>query len=131
MLFVEVKKQAPFIGACLSGIVQFSNYLTITDRLLYVPHAVVPVVYTSREDPEAKLRALKRTWQSEGPNKGFAAGSSSSSEQYAEPGASGSGIGNSEVSLTEADRKWRLEPATVQEWEVCYHVVLLCYLTSL
>lgn len=81
--------------------------------------AVVPVIYTSREDPEEKLRALKRSMQQDGPNKGFAAASSSSgSEQYPEPGASGSGIGNSEVSLTETDKKWRLEPAAVLEWEV-------------
>lgn len=79
------------------------------------------MIYTSREDPEERLRSLKRSFQQETPSKGFASSgtsSSSSSEQVPEPGASGSGIGNSEVSLTEADRKWRLEPAAVIEWEV-------------
>jgi hypothetical protein len=54
-------------------------------------------------------------------SKGFSRpGSSSSSGGAAirEPGASGTGIGNSEVSLKEEDRKWRLEPAEVAEWEV-------------
>lgn len=60
--------------------------------------------------------------QQEGPNKGFAAVSSSSSEAFPQPAASGSGIGNSEVALTETDRKWRLEPAAVQEWEVSAEV---------
>jgi hypothetical protein len=83
--------------------------------------AVVPVIYTSREDPEEKLRALKRSMgQQQQDAKGFAAASSAAAAQQSsqEPGPSGSGIGNSEVSLTEQDRKWRLEPSAVTEWEV-------------
>ena len=51
-------------------------------------------------------------------SKGFGKRSSSSSSEVREPGASGSGIGNSEVSLKEEDRKWRLEPSATEEWEV-------------
>jgi hypothetical protein len=82
--------------------------------------AVVPVIYTSREDPEEKLRMLKRSMgQQQQDAKGFAAaGSAAVQQSLQEPGPSGSGIGNSEVSLTEQDRKWRLEPSAVTEWEV-------------
>lgn len=81
--------------------------------------AVVPVIYSSRDDPEEKLRALKRSLQQqEGSAKGFGASGSSSSKQEWQPGASGSGLGTSEVSLTEADKKWRLEPSALNEWEV-------------
>lgn len=88
----------------------------------------MPVIYTSREDPEERLAALKRSMQQDSSAagaKGFggssASSSSSSGGQPREAGESGSGIGNSEVSLTEADRKWRLEPTAVEEWEVrCY-----------
>jgi len=79
----------------------------------------VPVIYSSRDDPEEKLRALKRSLQQqEGSAKGFGASGSSSSKQEWQPGASGSGLGTSEVSLTEADKKWRLEPSALNEWEV-------------
>lgn len=91
--------------------------------------AVVPIIYTSRDDPEEKLRALKRSLQQQEASssssvKGFgrSSGSSSSGQQW-QPGESGSGIGNSEVSLTEEDKKWRLEATAVDEWEVR---VLLC-----
>jgi hypothetical protein len=81
------------------------------------------VIYTSREDPEEKLRALKRSLsQQQQDAKGFAAAGSSAAaaaqQGLQEAGPSGSGIGNSEVSLTEQDRKWRLEPSAVIEWEV-------------
>eukprot|EP00882_Tetradesmus_deserticola_P028873 GHRQ01032188.1.p1 GENE.GHRQ01032188.1~~GHRQ01032188.1.p1 ORF type:complete len:119 (-),score=36.27 GHRQ01032188.1:343-699(-) len=88
---------------------------------MYLLLAVVPVIYTSRENPEEKLRALKRSMsqQQQHDAKGFAAtGSSAAAQGRQEPGPSGSGIGNSEVSLTEQDRKWRLEPSAVAEWEV-------------
>jgi hypothetical protein len=84
----------------------------------------VPIIYTSRDDPEEKLRALKRSLQQQEASsssvKGFgrSGGSSSSSGQQWQPGESGSGIGNSEVSLTEDDKKWRLEATAVDEWEV-------------
>jgi hypothetical protein len=86
-------------------------------------HAVVPIIYTSRDDPEEKLRALKRSLQqqeaaSSSSVKGFGRSGSSSSGQQWQPGESGSGIGNSEVSLTEDDKKWRLEATAVDEWEV-------------
>jgi transposase-like protein len=82
---------------------------------------VIPVIYSSRDDPEDKLRALKRSLQQQDSTaKGFGSSSSSSSSggQQFQPGASGSGIGNSEVSLTEGDKKWRLEATAVEEWEV-------------
>ncbi|WIA22086.1 hypothetical protein OEZ85_004429 [Tetradesmus obliquus] len=83
--------------------------------------SVVPVIYSSREDPEEKLRALKRSMsQQQADAKGFAAAGSAAAAQQGglqEPGPSGSGIGNSEVSLTDQDRKWRLEPSAVAEWE--------------
>ncbi len=95
--------------------------------------AVVPVVYSSRDDPEEKLRALKRSmagtgagdtddaparrgFGSSGGGVGAASGAAASGGSDVLP--SGAGIGNSEVSLTEADRKWRLEPAAAGEWEV-------------
>eukprot|EP00775_Hariotina_reticulata_P014332 gene14332-58_t len=80
--------------------------------------SVIPVIYTSREDPEEKLRALKKSLQQQegGGARGFATSSSSSRVQQADVDVAGSGIGNSE-SLTEQDRKWRLEPAAVGEWE--------------
>lgn len=82
--------------------------------------AVIPVIYSSRDDPEEKLRALKRSLQQQDSTaKGFGSSSSSSSSgQQFQPGASGSGVGNSEVSLTEGDKKWRLEATAVEEWEV-------------
>jgi hypothetical protein len=50
--------------------------------------------------------------------KGFAISSSSSSKvQQVDIDHAGSSIGNSE-SLFEQDRKWRLEPSAVGEWEV-------------
>lgn len=86
--------------------------------------AVIPVIYSSRDDPEEKLRALKRSMQQqEASAKGFGSSSSSTPQQQQfQPGAAGSGIGNSEVSLTEDDKKWRLEPTQLEEWEVsgCY-----------
>jgi hypothetical protein len=94
--------------------------LTESASCLTALSAVVPVIYTSREDPEEKLRALKRTMsQQQQDAKGFAAAAAAAAQQgLQEVGPSGSGIGNSEVSLTEQDRKWRLEPAAVTEWEV-------------
>lgn len=94
--------------------------------------SVVPVVYSSRDDPEEKLRALKRSmagtgagdtddaparrgFGSSGGGVGAASGAAASGGSDVLP--SGAGIGNSEVSLTEADRKWRLEPAAAGEWE--------------
>ncbi|KAI8464506.1 MAG: hypothetical protein J3K34DRAFT_114825 [Monoraphidium minutum] len=79
--------------------------------------SVVPVVYT--DDPNAKLKALKKEMQGQKPSsKGFgrggdaADGGGGGGEELPE----GAGIGNSE-SLTEEDRRWRLEPAAVGEWE--------------
>ena len=95
-------------------------------------HLVIPVVYL--DDPEEKLRALKRELQQQRPAagaRGFggrggsgggggggdggpdADGAAAAEAEAAAP----AGIGNSE-SLTEDDRRWRLEPAAVAEWEV-------------
>jgi len=77
--------------------------------------SVVPVIYG--DDPDDKLRALRKELKKD-TSKGFGKrSSSSSSSEVREPGASGSGIGTSEVSLTEADKKWRLEPSALNEWE--------------
>ncbi|KIY97927.1 hypothetical protein MNEG_10037 [Monoraphidium neglectum] len=77
--------------------------------------SVVPVVYT--DDPNAKLKALKKELQQKSSNvKGFGKGGGGGDEGAAGELPEGAGIGNSE-SLTEEDRKWRLEPGAVAEWE--------------
>lgn len=104
---------------CVEKYCFFSLFFSLLPTLLF---AVIPVIYSSRDDPEEKLRALKRSLQQqESSAKGFGGGSSSSGssgQQQWQPGPSGSGIGNSEVSLTEDDKKWRLEAASLDEWEV-------------
>lgn len=79
--------------------------------------SVVPVVYT--DDPNAKLRALKKELQQQKPNaKGFGRGGDEGADGEATAELpETAGIGNSE-SLTEEDRRWRLEPGSVVEWEV-------------
>lgn len=78
--------------------------------------SVVPVVYL--DDPNAKLKALKKELQQRpSGSKGFGRGGEAGGADGGDDGpVEGAGIGNSE-SLTEDDRKWRLEPAAVGEWE--------------
>jgi hypothetical protein len=109
---IQILKLAPYSPLGLSVLC----WLTVCP-------AVIPVIYSSRDDPEEKLRALKRSMQQqEASAKGFGSSSSTQQQQQFQPGAAGSGIGNSEVSLTEDDKKWRLEPTQLEEWEVsgCY-----------
>ncbi|GIL43550.1 hypothetical protein Vafri_1251 [Volvox africanus] len=92
-----------------------SQYINLRDRAV----SVIPVIFDSAPgevDPEAKLRALKRDFQKEG--RGFddtvaAAKKAAAEAAEAKARAKGTVMGG----LMEADKRWRLEPYTVDEWK--------------
>jgi tetratricopeptide (TPR) repeat protein len=89
--------------------------------------SVVPVVYAA--DPDERLRALRREFERQdgGVNKGFSGGSGGSkrsggagAEGEASSSSSSSGsdqAGDAPSPIREADKKWRLEPSALPEWE--------------
>jgi hypothetical protein len=85
--------------------------------------SVVPVTYGSAADPEDRLQALKRELRAEGAKgaKGFARapavsggaeGADADGAVNSAPDASGA-----PAAVGEADRRWRLEAALIDEWE--------------
>lgn len=92
--------------------------------------SVVPVVYAA--DPDERLRALRREFQAQegGGAKGFSGGGgkraaggggeddgdASSSEQQQQDKAKAAAEADASP-IREADKKWRLEPSALPEWE--------------
>jgi hypothetical protein len=91
--------------------------------------SVVPVVYAA--DPDERLRALRREFQQQDASsskKGFVAAGGGKKQQQqgsAEEGgaaAASEGSGDASAAATpspirESDKKWRLEPSSLPEWE--------------
>lgn len=87
--------------------------------------SVVPVVYAA--DPDERLRALRREFERQdgaGGVKGFSgSGGSKRSGAGGSEGEASSSSGNDQQQqdapspIREADKKWRLEPSALPEWE--------------